>query len=63
MTTETESTYIARDDESEAARLSSFEGVGEVTFLNDEDVREYALHDMGLDLRAEDLIVPRLPKS
>jgi hypothetical protein len=50
-----DSEYIPRDDESEAARVANINGVGEVSVFDDMDVRQYALHDFGLDL-AEDAV-------
>ena len=63
VTLGTESEYIPRDDESEASRLVDPNGVGEINWLDEDDVRSYSMNDFGMDLRATDLMVPRVPKS
>lgn len=40
--------YIPRDDESEAKRFRDINGVGEPSYMNDEDVKIYALADFGI---------------
>jgi len=39
---------VSRDDESEEAQLRDLGGVGEPTYLTDEDVRQYSMSDFGL---------------
>ena len=50
VTLENESEYVAQDDESEAQRFQDIRGVGEVNYLDDEEVRHYSMEDFGLSL-------------
>jgi len=44
--------YIPRDDESEAARVASINGIGEIQFDVD-DAKSYAMADFGLGIPEE----------
>ena len=48
MNPQIETEYIPRDDESEAARVGMRSG--NYTVLTDEDVKQYSLQDMGLNI-------------
>lgn len=50
LTPQTEYEYVPRDDESEAARLESTQGVGETVYLNAEEIKAYSMTDYGLGL-------------
>lgn len=57
----TDSPYIPRDDESEV-KLNSAQGVGETLYLDEEDVRGYAM-DGFMEINPDDLVVPRAHQS
>lgn len=46
----TDSEYIPQDDESEAARFAAIHGAGEVSYLDTDEIKQYALNDFGLSL-------------
>lgn len=53
-----DSPYISRDDETEA-KLVSPQGLGDVHYMNEEDVRGYNMEDFGMGVNPDDLLIPR----
>jgi len=45
-----ESPYISREDEEEAKRIRSSSGLGEINYLDDEDIKRYSIEDYGFGL-------------
>jgi hypothetical protein len=55
MNPEADTAYISRDDETEARRLVSINGVGEeISYLDPSEVRSYAMSDYGMGLDEEE---------
>lgn len=50
-TPDSNSGYIPQDDESEALRLAILngQGVGESTFIGDDEIKQYSMRDFGFD--------------
>lgn len=59
---ENNSEYISRDDESELARTNALIS-HPVEILTDEEVREYAMNDFGINFDSNDFTVPRINRS
>lgn len=49
-----ESEYQPRDDESEARQIAQLSGVGQASYLDDDQIRAYSLEGIGLGLRGPD---------